>query len=218
MISGFFNFIKDISFGYALLFYVCLIVIKVACFICLNVKKIRKIEKVKKRKGQYESLICSLYIAFCLLVQNFALQQVVGGLFTLIALVISLEILQTEIEKVAINRSNQKDEKTNFFERDKGVIERSKKILSTIKTSVMETKKSNEQESENQKESLNFSHVKNILKKLSNYSLNQTEKRQVEELSESMYFLENGQETKETKDKLNDGLNSLLKIMAKYSV
>jgi hypothetical protein len=65
---------------------------------------------------------------------------------------------------------------------------------------------------------LDFTHVKNVLKRLDYYSLNPTDKRQVRELETLIFKAENGEQSKEIKQELNDGLGALLKIMSKYGV
>ena len=70
----------------------------------------------------------------------------------------------------------------------------------------------------NVKDGLNFSHVKNILKRLDYFDLKENDKRQVRELESTLFLLERGDDRFETKEKLNDALNALLKIMARYGV
>lgn len=65
---------------------------------------------------------------------------------------------------------------------------------------------------------LDFSHVKNVLKRLDYFTLSPTDKRQVRELETLMFKAENGEKTDEIKRELNDGLGALLKIMSKYGV
>lgn len=68
------------------------------------------------------------------------------------------------------------------------------------------------------KDGLDFSHVKNILKRLDYFELKENDKRQVRELENTLFLLERGDNRFETKEKLNDALNALLKIMARYGV
>ena len=65
---------------------------------------------------------------------------------------------------------------------------------------------------------LDFSHVKNVLKRLEYFTLSPTDKRQVRELETLMFKAENGEKNNEIKQELNDGLGALLKIMSKYGV
>jgi hypothetical protein len=63
-----------------------------------------------------------------------------------------------------------------------------------------------------------FSHVKNVMERLAYFPLTPFDKRQVKELEVAMKRIENGENTSEAKNKINDGLSSLLKIMSKYGV
>ena len=65
---------------------------------------------------------------------------------------------------------------------------------------------------------LDFTHVKNVLSRLDYYSLSPTDKRLVKELEITLAQAESGEFSLENKERLNDGLGSLLKIMAKYGV
>ena len=65
---------------------------------------------------------------------------------------------------------------------------------------------------------IDFTHVKNVIARLSYIPLSSDDKRKVEELEKSVLDLENGDETPLTKSKINDGLGTLLKIMSKYGV
>lgn len=65
---------------------------------------------------------------------------------------------------------------------------------------------------------LNLSHVKNILKRLDYFDLSQADRRQVRELETAIFQAERRFDDDDAKEKLNDGLGALLKIMAKYGV
>ena len=65
---------------------------------------------------------------------------------------------------------------------------------------------------------IDFSHVKSVIERLEYYPLSPNDKRQVKELVGAVYSAENGVATKEIKEKINDGLGALLKIMSKYGV
>ena len=72
---------------------------------------------------------------------------------------------------------------------------------------------------ERQKEyGLDFSHVKNVLSRLDYFSLSPADKRQVKDLEVTLAQAERGEFTLSLKEKLNDGLGLLLKIMSKYGV
>lgn len=65
---------------------------------------------------------------------------------------------------------------------------------------------------------LDFSHVKNVITKLNYYSLSPNDRKQVKDLECALVNAESGTFTPELKDKINDGLGMLLKIMSKYGV
>lgn len=65
---------------------------------------------------------------------------------------------------------------------------------------------------------IDFTHVKNVISRLNVYDVSLAERRQIEELKEVLYSAEKEGVTKKTKEKINDGLSFLLKIMSKYGV
>jgi len=68
------------------------------------------------------------------------------------------------------------------------------------------------------KEDVNFSHVKNVIERLNYYTLSPFDRKQVNDLSCLLIEAEKTGITKELKEKINDGLGALLKIMSKYGV
>ena len=65
---------------------------------------------------------------------------------------------------------------------------------------------------------LDFSHVKNVIARLEYLSLGNSDRRQIRELESVVAQAEAGDYTPNTKEKINDGLGALLKIMSKYGV
>lgn len=63
---------------------------------------------------------------------------------------------------------------------------------------------------------LDFSHVKNVIARLDYYGLSQSDRRQIHDLEAGLAEAERGESTPEVRDRINDGLSSLLKIMSKY--
>ena len=63
-----------------------------------------------------------------------------------------------------------------------------------------------------------YSHVKNIIEKLSYYNLNGQEKKSVNDLKIQVARVENGDNSPLLKERISEGLGVLLKIMAKYNV
>lgn len=82
------------------------------------------------------------------------------------------------------------------------------------------TKKQAEEEKrqENIGETLSFSHVKNVIDRVSQIELSAQDKRTIRELEIAVMEAEKGRADTDIKNRLNDGLNSLLKIMARYGV
>lgn len=63
-----------------------------------------------------------------------------------------------------------------------------------------------------------FSHVKSVLERLNYFPLSPSEKKQAKELEITVRRIETGENTPELKNRVNDGLGALLKIMAKHGV
>ncbi len=74
-----------------------------------------------------------------------------------------------------------------------------------------------EQENVKYDDDLDFSHVKNILSRMEYYNLTPNDKRQVKDLECAINQGEI-QLTPSLKEKINDGLGALLKIMSKYGI
>lgn len=65
---------------------------------------------------------------------------------------------------------------------------------------------------------LDYSHVKKVLNKLEYYSITSQERKQTKELMQAVELAESQGQTAELKEKINEGLGALLKIMSKYAV
>ena len=65
---------------------------------------------------------------------------------------------------------------------------------------------------------LDFSHVKSVISRMEFFPLTASDKRQVKELENAVYCAEHGEFTKENKERINEGLGALLKIMSKYGI
>ena len=70
----------------------------------------------------------------------------------------------------------------------------------------------------NNKNEIEFSHVKSVLNKLEYYPLKEQDKKQAKELENAIYFAEQNGLSLDVKEKINDGLGALLKIMSKYAI
>ncbi len=74
------------------------------------------------------------------------------------------------------------------------------------------------EEKNKQQFDLDFSHVKNVLNRLDYFSLSPADRRQVKELEISLAQAEGGEYSSALKERINDGLGALLKIMSKHGV
>ena len=65
---------------------------------------------------------------------------------------------------------------------------------------------------------IDFSHVKNVLSRMETVALSAADRRQMHELEYLLFRLEKGDGSDDVKQRLNEGLGNLLKIMAKHGV
>lgn len=63
---------------------------------------------------------------------------------------------------------------------------------------------------------LDYSHVKNVIARLDYFGLKESDRRQIHDLEANLSEAERGGNSPDLKDRINDGLSSLLKIMSKY--
>ncbi len=119
--------------------------------------------------------------------------------------------------------SNQERELARFI--DKSVKELSPPKLAPFKEPIKEQIKQAEppvQEANNYNDvsrfELDFQHVKLVLQKLEYYPLSANDKKIMKELEDSILTAENQGFSTQIKNKINDGLGALLKIMSKYGV
>ena len=75
-----------------------------------------------------------------------------------------------------------------------------------------------QKDKKNKVKELDFTHVKNVISRLSYFELSPTDKKQVKDLEAAVYSAENDVFTTDIKNRINDGLGALLKIMAKHGV
>ena len=83
---------------------------------------------------------------------------------------------------------------------------------------VAEIQKDNDKPQEDRAYELDFSHVKSVIERMEFFPLTATDKRQVRELENAVYQAEHGEFNRENKERINEGLGALLKIMSKYGV
>lgn len=102
---------------------------------------------------------------------------------------------------------NQGEQKNMDFPPEKSVVFSSPIIKA-------EQKKTNDEK----KSEIDFSHVKSVLNKLEYYPLKEQDKKQAKELENAILLAEQNGVNLSLKEKINDGLGALLKIMSKYAI
>ncbi|MDY6367269.1 MAG: hypothetical protein SPL13_01965 [Clostridia bacterium] len=136
-------------------------------------------------------------------------------------------VVFTLIIRVIENKKGDYEEEKNLVKYIDGEIKKeSATALERVKESEFsdqtpEIKKCTPQSSdEHVKETtqIDFTHVKNVIERLSHYDVNPTEKKRIEDLKDVLLYAENRKITLSEKEKINDGLSFLLKIMSKYGV
>lgn len=70
-------------------------------------------------------------------------------------------------------------------------------------------------ENNQNRSTLDYSHVKNVIRRMENMPISSSEKKQLKDLSVLLYRAENG-DSELKRSEINDGLGGLLKIMSKY--
>jgi hypothetical protein len=112
-------------------------------------------------------------------------------------------------------RSLKKEEKEliDFIDREISKNLAKDKEIEVKNTCFIESEKEREREKE-----IDFTHVKNVIKRLEFYPLTAQEKKQVKELEKLIFISEKGEKGENVAKDVNDYLTILLKIMAKYGV
>ena len=95
---------------------------------------------------------------------------------------------------------------------------KAEKFLDDVKADIEIGNIKVKEEKQNKNGEINFNHVKNVIEKVEKATLNGIEKKEVEQLKENILLSEKYGLTFELKDKINEGLSVLLKIMSKYKV
>lgn len=119
-------------------------------------------------------------------------------------------IEQLDFARKISKRVDDNDKRDNLFKENTESKEREVVTIRTQEKPIVENSDCNKE--------LDFSHVKNVLKRMEYYSISQSDKRQVKDLETALYQAENGEMTESIKVKINDGLGALLKIMSKYGI
>ena len=92
------------------------------------------------------------------------------------------------------------------------------KQVERLKTKPLTSSNESNLDRENAIDLPNFSHVKKVMERLQYFPLTTTDKRQVSDLQVTINMAERGDIIPDLKNKINDGLSVLLKIMSKYGV
>lgn len=104
------------------------------------------------------------------------------------------------------------------------ITENQKKLVNALDEKIEKDREVfNEEKTEDQNahegsEDINFSHVLSVLDRLKLYPLNQTEKKQMNELSFAVNKAKGGSVSFSLRAEINEKLGDLLKIMSKYNV
>ena len=156
-----------------------------------------------------------LLSTFCIsLLYRYALIVFEKSVSVFILLLAIICLLAIPIKCVG-KKPKKQDESKEFIKFiDEKIAEQEKKPI----INDMEIVEPIEEEKSETVDGLNLSHVKNILNRLDYFNLSQADRRQVRELETVVFQAERHFDDLEIKEKLNDGLGALLKIMAKYGV
>ena len=130
-----------------------------------------------------------------------------------------IKMIDTEISKQSLSDFGNKI--TNGFEREFNFDFNEKQNELTDKRGHIKSYKCVEQVDDIKKKQnveIDFSHVKNVMENMEYYKLSPTDKKQLKDLETAVYSAENGFFNQEIKNRINDGLGALLKIMAKHGV
>lgn len=104
------------------------------------------------------------------------------------------------------------------------ITENQKKLVNALDEKIEKTENEFREENpidiagEDASEEINFSHVLSVLDRLKFYPLNQTEKKQMMELSFAVNKAKGGTISFGLRNEINEKLSDLLKIMSKYNV
>ena len=192
-----FNVITYVSFGFIGSLFIVIFLLKI-------------IIKGFDKKFTFIYLASSLVVVFCYRYVISILEQPDSGWFLLTA-VVFLFLLPLCL----FGRKTKKVDSKEFIKFiDQKIAEDKPEDLSQL----TERKECFDEEKMEVVDGLNLSHVKNILKRLDYFDLSQSDRRQVREVEMAIFQAERRFDDLEVKEKLNDGLGALLKIMAKYGV
>ncbi len=178
---------------------------------------------IAKRELSKKSLFCFVVMSLSLIVFEWAIEllvlTVVGVCFTISSSLFFLFILynlptrkiKTKKEHLQLARAMDLQYKTQRSDAVENLpFVNEVKALSGVIRPAPEKRESPPE--------IDFSHVKSVIERLEYYNLSQMEKKQVKELENALLIAEKSGEMQGVKQKINDGLGALLKIMSKHGV
>ncbi|MBQ9734900.1 MAG: hypothetical protein IJV95_03465 [Clostridia bacterium] len=116
---------------------------------------------------------------------------------------------------IPVKRTEYRQEHVEFA---KFLDQKAKSVINTNCDRSVDRIKCVEREDKKESAELDYSHVKNILSKMEYYPLSVSDKRQVKDLTVAVNLAESGDNGTEIKNRINDGLGALLKIMSKHGI
>lgn len=160
----------------------------------------------------------SVYDGFCLTVSALQIAALsVDGLDgedkTAVFFTLGMYFLLKTILKLPIKKKTKTNEVLSGFIR-----ELDEKIHSTREVEKLSCRTESNVEQKVEEEEVDFAHIKNVAERLKYYGLNQSEKKQVNELLSTVREIELGNRSEGKRNAINEGLGTLLKIMSKYRV
>lgn len=216
MTEFFYSFIRSVNsvLGAGGIFLIACALIIFAFFLAIWVQK-----EFKKRLFSF--LIC----AFSVLTAEYGFEKISGELGFL-PFAVSLSALLTFVliltAKNSKKSTKEQRELARFLD---GAVLNSNNILPPV-LPPQETRKTLSQmvctpqseKLESKPCDLDFSHVKSVLKRMQYYPLTPADKRQVSDLDSAIIGAESIGLNDDAKNRINDGLGALLKIMSKYGI
>ena len=124
-----------------------------------------------------------------------------------------VRFIDSELKRAGINQ-----EENQFDQQDFNEYSKENDLETPTPSKVKSILQSAEPKNSEKEDSPNFSHVKKIIEKLGFFPLTPSDKRQVKELEITIKRIEDGEDGAFIKNKANDALGALLKIMSKYGV
>lgn len=183
---------------------ISLIIISVLFVICLISCILKKNYTLRKRVWYFSSNCGIIILGFTFSVSEIYLAISIALTLTYFGIIFSLQ-----------EKKENKNELDEFIDQQIELpipLEQRDKVFRVEE----EKLKASPVQEKSKTQEIDFSHVKSIIERISLLSLTQADRKTVKELEFSVISAENGDDRIETKQKINDGLGALLKIMSKY--